>query len=406
MKKQFVRFYLLLLLSCAGLLWALGSIFQLLQQEQWHYQINATELFDLQQQQLSLFQQLPAASLYFPPEIHQLIAEKQVVAVDLPNGQSLYYRQSLQPGMLDQLGPMPTLSSADDSLPFLLYGALALLFLALLWPVFRDIRALTDLTRQFANTPGPLQTKLKSGSSLYPLAQSLEKMSAQISQLISMNQDMSRTIAHETRTPLARMKFTLSLAGSQLEQRFSQRLLDDIAEIDALVSNYLDFSRLDYFHHLSQLPRQKPADLLNDLAGKFDIYQHSFELTFQTQLQHAQFNYPALLLAGQNLLANALRYAKQQIRVEFSQQRVQNQLFYQLTVSDDGPGMAEHPDVLQRLFRRGDNSSGFGLGLYIVSKVASWHQGEVCIHSAAGQGTAVSLRWPCPYTGSAIAADE
>ena len=143
-----------------------------------------------------------------------------------------------------------------------------------------------------------------------------------------------------------------------------------------------------------QLPQQRPTDLLNDLAGKFDIYQHSFELTFQTQLQHAHFNYPALLLAGQNLLANALRYAQQQIRVEFSQQLIDNQQFYQLTVSDDGPGMAEHPDVLQRLFRRGDNSSGFGLGLYIVSKVASWHQGEVCIHSTPGHGTAVSLRWP------------
>lgn len=401
MKKQFVRFYLLLLLSCAGLLWALGSIYQLLQQEQWHYQINATQLFDLQQQQLSLFQQVPAASLYFPPEIHTLIAAKQVVAVDLADGQSLYYRQSQQVGMLDQLGPVPTLSATDDSLPFLLYGALALLFLGLLWPVFRDIKALTTITRQFACAPEPLQTQIKSGSSLYPLAQSIEKMAAQISQLITMNQDMSRTIAHETRTPLARMKFTLSLAGSQLEHRFSQRLLDDIAEIDSLVSNYLDFSRLDHFHNTQQLPIQRPADLLNDLAGRFDIYQHSFELTFQTQLQHAHFNYPALLLAGQNLLANALRYAKQQIRVEFSQHLIQQQQFYQLTVSDDGPGMAEHPDVLQRLFRRGDNSSGFGLGLYIVSKVASWHQGEVCIHSTAGQGTAVSLRWPCPASTQA-----
>jgi signal transduction histidine kinase len=392
MKKQFIQFYLLLLLSCAGILWALGSIYQLSQQEQWYYQINATQLFDLQQQQLSLFQQVPTSSLYFPPQVNALIAEHRVVAVDLPDGQSLYYRQSQQAGMLDQLGPVPTLSSADDSLPFVLYSALALLFLALLWPIFRDIRILTIMTRQFASAPGPVQTRIKSGSSLYPLAQSMEKMSSQISQLITMNQDMSRTIAHETRTPLARMKFTLSLAGSQLEHRFSKRLLDDIAEIDTLVSNYLDFSRLDYFHISSQLPLQRPADLLNELAGRFDIYQHSFELTFQTQLQHAHFNYPALLLAGQNLLANAVRYASQQIRVEFTQQ----QQFYQLTVTDDGPGMAEHPDVLQRLFRRGDNSSGFGLGLYIVSKVASWHQGEVCIHSTAGQGTAVSLRWPCP----------
>ncbi|MBY0419284.1 MAG: HAMP domain-containing histidine kinase, partial [Pararheinheimera sp.] len=267
---------------------------------------------------------------------------------------------------------------------------LALLFLALLWPVFRDIRRLTLLTQQFDASPGPVQSQINSGSSLYPLAQSMEQMASQISQMMTINQDMSRTIAHETRTPLARMKFTLSLAAQQLETRYQQRLLDDIEEIDALVSNYLDFSKLDYFRHQHPLPRHNTADFMADLASRFDIYQHAFELSFQAQIPIAHFHYSALLLAGQNLLANAIRYAKGSIQVSFEQ----TETYYQLTVADDGPGLEEHPDVLMRLFRRGDNSSGFGLGLYIVNKVAQWHQGEVVIHSTPLQGTNVSLRWP------------
>ncbi|MDR7122790.1 HAMP domain-containing sensor histidine kinase [Rheinheimera soli] len=397
MKKQFVRFYLLLLLSCAGLLWALGSIVQLVQQDHWNYQLDADSLFKLQQQG-QIIQQVPASSLYFPPELSELLRQQQIVAVDLSDGQSLYYRQSLLPDMLDQLGPLPTISVANSSLPYLLYGALALLFLALLWPVFRDIRRLTLLTQQFAASPGPLQSQIRPGSSLYPLAQSMEQMASQISQMMAINQDMSRTIAHETRTPLARMKFTLSLAARQLEGRYQQRLLDDIEEIDALVSNYLDFSKLDYFRHQHQLPRHNTADLMADLASRFDIYQHAFELSFQAQTPVAHFHYSALLLAGQNLLANAIRYAKGSIVVKFEQ----TESHYQLTVADDGPGLEEHPDVLMRLFRRGDNSSGFGLGLYIVNKVAQWHQGEVCIHSNPQQGTSVSLRWPA---GTETAAD-
>lgn len=389
MKRQFVRFYLLLLMSCAGLLWALGSLYHLQQQDSWHYQLNATALFDLQQHQAA-FRQVPTDSLYFPPELSLLLAQQQVVAVDLADGSSLYYRQNQQQGMLDQLGPLPALPP-QSSLPFLLYGALALLFLALLWPVFRDIRRLTQLTQQFAQAPGPLQTGIAKGSSLSALAISLESMSGQISQLIAMNQDMSRTIAHEARTPLARMKFTLSLAASQLEARYQQRLLHDIEEIDALVSNYLDFARLDYFYQPQASGLHQTADLLQDLAERFDIYQHAFELTFHSDLSTAHFNYPALLLAAQNLLANALRYANRQIRVELTL----SDHYYQFSVTDDGPGLAEHPDVLQRLFRRGDNSSGFGLGLYIVNKVAQWHQGEVCLDSS-DKGTVVSLRWPIP----------
>lgn len=389
MKKQFVRFYLLLLLSCAGLLWALGSIYQLMQHDLWNYQLDAEPLFRLQQQG-QIIQQVPASSLYFPPQLNELLRQQQIVAVDLSDGTSLYYRQSLQPEMLDQLGPLPTQSLADDSLPFLLYGALALLFLALLWPVFRDIRRLTLLTQQFAASPSPVQSKITAGSSLYPLAQSMEQMASQISQMMAINQDMSRTIAHETRTPLARMKFTLSLAAQQLESRYQQRLLDDIEEIDALVSNYLDFSKLDYFRHQHPMPQHNTADLMADLASRFDIYQHAFHFNFQARTPLAHFHYSALLLAGQNLLANAIRYAKGTIEVRFEK----TSSHYQLTVMDDGPGLEEHPDVLIRLFRRGDNSSGFGLGLYIVNKVAQWHQGEVCIHSTAEQGTSVSLRWP------------
>ncbi len=211
MKQQFVRFYLLLLLSCAGLLWALASIYQLLQLDPWNYQLDAEPLFELQQQQGQLIRRVAASSLYFPPELTAQLRQQRVVAVDLPDGQSLYYRQNVDPQWLDQLGPLPTQAMTSSSLPYLLYGGLALLFLALLWPVFRDIRRLTWLTQQFSAAPGPIQSQIKAGSSLYPLAQSLEQMASQISQMISINQDMSRTIAHETRTPLARMKFTLSL---------------------------------------------------------------------------------------------------------------------------------------------------------------------------------------------------
>ncbi|RVT48149.1 HAMP domain-containing histidine kinase [Rheinheimera sediminis] len=396
MNKQFLRFYLLLLLSCAALLWALGSIYQLTQQELWNYQLDAEPLFELQQKS-PIFKQVSASSLYFPPELSELVRQQQIVAVDLPNGYSFYYRQSLQPNMLDQLGPLPTPSFADDSLPFLLYGALALLFLALLWPVFRDIRTLTVLTEQFTATPRALRSQIRPDSSLYPLAQSMEQMASQISQLIAVNQDMSRTIAHETRTPLARMKFTLSLAASQLDNRYQRRLLNDIEEIDALVSNYLDFSKLDYFRHQHQQPHQYVPELMAELASRFDVYQHAFDLSFQSSVTKAQFHYPALLLAGQNLLANAVRYAKSTIQVRFEQEGN----YYRLTVFDDGPGLDEHPDVLMRLFRRGDNSSGFGLGLYIVSKVAQWHQGEVCIQSNPDQGTNVSLRWPVDETAPA-----
>jgi two-component system OmpR family sensor kinase len=391
MKRQFIRFYMMLFLSCITLLWAIGSSYQWIRLDPWNYQLDASPLFDLQQKQGLLIQQIPETSLFFPAELRSALERGKVIAVAISEHESLFYRQSLQQGMLDQLGPLPQSTNLDDNLALWVNGALAFLLLGLLWPVFRDIRHLTKVTHKFAQKPQPIQSKIQSGSSLFPLAKSLEQMTRQISQLIQMNQDMSRTIAHETRTPLARMKFTLDLARTQLDTKYQQRMLDDIAEIDALVSNYLDFSQLEYAHTRPLLQKQSMASVLAELESRFDIYQNSVELNFAPAVANAHFHAPALLLAGQNLLANALRYANSRIHISFEQLGA----YYQFQVCDDGPGMEEHPDVMMRLFRRGDNSSGFGLGLYIVSKVAEWHQGEVCIQSTA-QGTCVSLRWPVP----------
>lgn len=391
-KRQFVRFYLLLLLSCAALLWALGGLYRYLQHDEPQYLIAVDQL--LQHPSALSRSEIPRQQLYLPPDVAAVLDRGEVIAIEQADGHSLYYQKSrLQADHVVQLGPLPAPSvEVAPWLDFLLYAALALLFLGLLWPVFRDIRALIALTRQFADKPAPLHSDIKAGSSLYPLAQSVERMSLQISQLIEMNEDMSRTVAHETRTPLSRMKFTLSLAATQLEPKYQQRLQHDIEEIDQLVSNYLDFSRLEYFVVQQPLVQAETAAFLRELEQKFDIYQQQLQLNFTTTIAHLPLIRPAMLLAAQNLISNALRYARSRIEVAIG---ADGDYCY-LQVRDDGPGLADHPDSLQRLFRRGDNSSGFGLGLYIVNKVAHWHQGQLHITQDPQGGACIAIRWPAP----------
>ncbi|HAT42472.1 MAG TPA: hypothetical protein DCS87_12240 [Rheinheimera sp.] len=397
-KRQFVRFYLLLLLSCAALLWALGGLYRYLQHDEPQYLIAVDQLL---QHSASIHRtEIPRQQLYLPPDVAALLDRGEVIAIEQADGHSLYYQKSLpQADRVVQLGPLPTPNAeVAPWLDLLLYGALALLFLGLLWPVFRDIRALIGLTRQFADQPAPLHSDIKAGSSLYPLAQSVERMSLQISQLIEMNEDMSRTVAHETRTPLSRMKFTLSLAAAQLEPKYQQRLQHDIEEIDQLVSNYLDFSRLEYFVVQQPLLQVDAAAFLRELEQKFDIYQQQLQLNFVVATDSCQVIQPAMQLAAQNLISNALRYASSTITVTLRR----STSHYEFVVQDDGPGVADHPDTMQRLFRRGDNSSGFGLGLYIVNKVASWHQGQLLIDNEPSGGARIAICWPVPATPTLI----
>ena len=91
-------------------------------------------------------------------------------------------------------------------------------------------------------------------------------------------------------------------------------------------------------------------------------------------------------LAVSNLLANAVRYAKQSVQLSV----VRDHDLFRIVVEDDGEGIPEHERAsIFRAFTRLDTSrnretGGFGLGLAIVARIASLHRGRViaCASSA------------------------
>jgi signal transduction histidine kinase len=106
-------------------------------------------------------------------------------------------------------------------------------------------------------------------------------------------------------------------------------------------------------------------------------------------------------LAVSNLLANALRYARQNVRVSVARE----QDIYRLVVEDDGEGIPEAArTTIFRAFTRLDTSrnretGGFGLGLAIVARIASLHRGRVVAGSSGDLGGArLALEWPGPAT--------
>jgi two-component system sensor kinase ParS len=102
-------------------------------------------------------------------------------------------------------------------------------------------------------------------------------------------------------------------------------------------------------------------------------------------------------LALSNLLANALRYARSDVRVTAA--RTGN--LYRLVVEDDGDGIPEGDRAtVFRAFARLDNSrnrdtGGFGLGLAIVARIAALHRGRVSAEASTALGGArIALEWP------------
>ncbi|MNT33163.1 Sensor protein CpxA [compost metagenome] len=99
-----------------------------------------------------------------------------------------------------------------------------------------------------------------------------------------------------------------------------------------------------------------------------------------------------LELALRNLLGNALRYARRQIRIVSTL----NEGWLCLQVEDDGPGIAVElrSQVLQPYVRLDQASPGFGLGLALVQVVADKHRGHVEVADSALGGACIRLLLP------------
>ena len=101
-----------------------------------------------------------------------------------------------------------------------------------------------------------------------------------------------------------------------------------------------------------------------------------------------------MAIAVQNLLINATKYAKNTIHISSKEQAG----YYLISIADDGPGLPINADALIEPFKQGEGdklASGYGLGLYIVHRIASWHGGKISLANCPQTGGAqITIHWP------------
>ena len=100
----------------------------------------------------------------------------------------------------------------------------------------------------------------------------------------------------------------------------------------------------------------------------------------------------------QNIIQNAIRYSKEDTRIDITMERQADNCI--LAISDNWIGISEEnlSLITNRFVRvnkvRSRKESGTGLGLSIVEKIMELHEGKMIIESQLGAGTTVKLVFP------------
>lgn len=205
-----------------------------------------------------------------------------------------------------------------------------------------------------------------------------------------------QNVSHELRTPLQSIRcYAEGIEfGLMVPKQSASVIISETDRLSELVEDLLYVSRIDNIASAIEMCEGDVRDTLARCAESLKSIADQNKLLFVFQFDSSpvllRYNEKHLYRAFSNLIANALRYARETITLRCSQMDDQ----IEISVMDDGPGISPEdlPHIFERFYKGRDGKHGIGLS--IVKTVVNLHGGEIQAH--CGDGTQFTMTFPLP----------
>jgi signal transduction histidine kinase len=222
------------------------------------------------------------------------------------------------------------------------------------------------------------------------LARALNRMRTRIRTMIENRTRMLRSVSHDLRTPLTRLRLR---AERMDDGPIRTAILSDVQHIEILIDETLTYLRNDV--STEKLQRADIASVLQTVCAEFSDV--GFPVSYSGPDRLLGWCKPnALARAIANLCDNGVKFAGN-VTVALTATGTAARI----TVRDDGPGipMTARARVFEPFFKedasRGIASKhGFGLGLSIVADIVQGHGGRIELEDNQPSGLVVTIDLP------------
>jgi signal transduction histidine kinase len=209
-------------------------------------------------------------------------------------------------------------------------------------------------------------------------------------------------MAHSIRNPFTSVKMRLFSLDRSLELNAAQKedldvISAEIRHIDAIVQNFLEFSRPPKLKMLPVYPSSVVDSALRLLEHRLKAYEVTVELDRPLPLPVVQADAEQLKEVLVNLMVNACEAMASGGRISIEERtdyREPRGTLAVIRVCDNGPGIPLHlqEQIFQPFFTT--KEQGTGLGLSIAQRVVREHGGDLTVASTEGQGASFSVTLP------------
>ncbi|REG52208.1 two-component system sensor histidine kinase QseC [Paraburkholderia sp. BL6669N2] len=282
----------------------------------------------------------------------------------------------------------------------------------------RPLRTLSDAIRyRHIHRMDPINIG-RTPTEVRPLVDAINDMQARLQDSFARARAFTADAAHELKTPLTAIKVQAQVAlatpDRALQRLAMQHVLQGVDRSTRLTEQLLLLARLDE-HEKIKVMRISLAKIASDAIAAKEQHarQKRMSVAFDGEAKAEILAEPELTkILVDNLLDNAVKYGVTGGRIEVLVEL--DEAGVRLVVRDDGPGVdaADFVHLTSRFFRViGNQASGSGLGLSIVSRIADHFDANLSFGRGIGnRGFGVYLAFrseriaePCPRSCQVIA---
>ena len=241
------------------------------------------------------------------------------------------------------------------------------------------------------------------------LRQELQEKEKEIDQLRRDRSEYLRISAHQLKSPLASISFSVDTLLKEYAGRLNWKQLRIIEAIkhsteslNALITDILELERLK-----SEKPEFEYVNIvdicskvIDDLKAKAQEKELSFNINLPAKQLITKGLRFGLRQAIYNLVENAIKYSHPRGIVEITVGYDEVEKSISLIVRDYGIGIPEkEKEKIFEEFYRASNArkyekSGTGFGMAIIKRVVELCNGEIALWSKEGEGTKITVKLP------------
>ncbi len=232
------------------------------------------------------------------------------------------------------------------------------------------------------------------------LDRTIRNMMRKIRNTFYIEKEFIANVSHELLTPVSILQTRLEnmLEAGNLSEEAETKIIESqktLGRLKQIIRALLLISQIEN----SQPPKEDRVnigELLEELNSEIEVQlvekNIELQLAVKDNFTFAPANRSLLFTLFFNLVNNAVKYNKQNGKIEIVAEKLKNE--YQVQIHDTGKGIA--PENVNSIFYRfkkfnASETESYGLGLALVKTIADFHDINIKVASKEGEGSTFTV---------------